>query len=218
MGTTHYRLLSTSSSAIHLRKPNTRDYRLLSLSGSAESLKPIVVNADIAADGRRRQTSNDFLQVSDPDIAQYLLNIRYRQNRKGGQATVPVSRRVGLKVQEGEWVTFQSKTWLITEWRCDEQFRFTLVLSETGADIYSDGDIEPGPVIIPPSPPINPSILTTVQGWAVEVGIQEGEDGFERPTLRFGWTPPDDPTIIAVRFFYRVAGANRRIRRSNRFA
>lgn len=198
--------LSLRKSAFDMYNMMSGQFTSIESQWAAESLKPIVVNADIAADGRRRQTSNDFLQVSDADIAQYLLNIRYRQNRKGGQATVPVSRRVGLKVQEGEWVTFQGKTWLITEWRCDEQFRFTLVLSETGADIYSDGDIEPGPIVIPPSPPINPSILTTVQGWAVEVGIQEGEDGFERPTLRFGWTPPDDPTIIAVRFFYRVAG------------
>jgi hypothetical protein len=172
----------------------------------AESLKPIVVNADIATDGRRRQTGNDFLQVSDPDIAQYLLNIRYRQNRKGGQATVPVSRRVGLKVQEGEWVTFDGKTWLVTEWRCDENFLFTLVLSETGADIYSDGDIEPGPVIIPPSPPINPSILSTIQDFKVEVGVINGEDGFEKPALRFDWQAPDDPTITEVRFSYRITG------------
>ncbi|EJN04225.1 hypothetical protein [Phyllobacterium sp. YR531] len=198
--------LSLRKSAFDMFNMMSGQFTSIESNWSAESLKPIVVNADIATDGRRRQTSNDFLQVSDPDIAQYLLNIRYRQNRKGGQATVPVSRRVGLKVQEGEWVTFQSKSWLITEWRCDERFQFTLLLSETGADIYADGNIEPGPVIIPPSPPINPSILTTVQGWAVEVGIQEGEDGFERPTLRFGWTPPQDPTIIAVRFFYRVAG------------
>ncbi|MBZ9600762.1 phage tail protein [Phyllobacterium chamaecytisi] len=172
----------------------------------AESLKPIIVNQDIEDDGRRRQTSNDFLQVSDPDIAQYLLNIRYRQNRKGGQATVPVSRRVGLKVQEGEWVSFQGKTWLVTEWRCDEQFRFTLVLSETGADIYSDGDIEPGPVIVPPSPPINPSILSTIQDFKVEVGLITGSAGFERPALRFDWLAPDDPTITEVRVFYRKAG------------
>lgn len=172
----------------------------------AESLKPIVVNADIAADGRRRQTSNDFLQVSDPDIGQYLLNIRYRQNRKGGQATVPVSRRVGLKVQEGEWVTFDGKTWLITEWRCDESFLFTLVLSETGADIYSDGDIDPGPIIIPPSPPINPSILSTIQDFKVEVGVINGEDGFEKPALRFDWQAPDDPTITEVRVSYRISG------------
>ncbi|SDP92552.1 hypothetical protein SAMN05428967_4478 [Phyllobacterium sp. YR620] len=176
---------------------------------SAESLKPIVVNADIAADKRPRQTANDFLQVSDPDIAQYLLNIRYRQNRKGGQATVPVSRRVGLKVQEGEWVTFDGMTWLITEWRCDEQFRFTLVLTETGSDIYADGDIEPGPVVIPSPPQVNPSLLTTVQNFRAEVGMINGEDGFEQPALHFIWDPPQDPTITEVRFFYRIHGTTR---------
>lgn len=171
-----------------------------------ESLKPIVVNNDIAIDGRRRQTSNDFLQVSDPDIAQYLLNIRYRQNRKGGQATVPVSRRVGLKVQEGEWVTFDGKTWLVTEWRCDENFLFTLVLSETGPDIYQEGGIDPGPIIIPPKPPVNPSELTTVQNFRVQVGMINGAQGFETPILRFTWDPPQDPTITAVRFVYRIQG------------
>lgn len=198
--------LSLRKSAFDMYNMMSGQFTSIESQWAAESLKPIVVNADIAADGRRRQTSNDFLQVSDPDIAQYLLNIRYRQNRKGGQATVPVSRRVGLKVQEGEWVTFQGKTWLITEWRCDEQFRFTLVLSETGADIYSDGDIEPGPVIIPPSPPINPSILTTIQDFKVEVGLITGSNGAERPALRFDWLAPADPTITEVRVFYRKAG------------
>lgn len=169
-----------------------------------ESLKPIVVNADVAADGRRRQTSYDFLQVTDADTAQYLLNIRYRQQRLGGKVTLPVSWRIGTFAQEGDWVTFDGHTWMVEEWRCSDDFRFTLVLSETAASIYSEGSIEPGPIIIPPSPPINPSILTTVQNFRVEVGTIKGSDGYEQPALRFAWNPPDDPTIVAVRFFYRV--------------
>ncbi|MDX0618202.1 phage tail protein, partial [Sinorhizobium medicae] len=136
-----------------------------------ESLKPVYVNADIAADGRNRQTSIDFLQVTDPDIAQYLLNIRYRQNRMGGKATVPVSRRFGLAVQEGEWITWRGKSWLISEWRADERLRITLVLSETSAAIYDDDGIEPGPIVVPPTPPINPSLLSTVQNFNVAVGM-----------------------------------------------
>ncbi|APO74276.1 hypothetical protein AM571_CH01441 [Rhizobium etli 8C-3] len=171
-----------------------------------ESLKPVTVNADIAADGRRRQTTNDFLQVTDPDIAQYLLNIRYRQNRKGGSATVPVSRRVGLAVQEGEWISFEGVTWLITEWQCDENFRFTLKLAETGSDIYDDGDIEPGPIVIPPTPPINPSMLSTVQNFNVQGGMITGDGGYDQPALKFTWDPPDDPTITAVRIQYQING------------
>lgn len=171
-----------------------------------QSLKPVYSNADVAADGRNRQTSNDFLQVTDPDIAQYLLTIRYRQNRMGGTATVPVSLRVGLKVQEGEWVVLNGRTWMISEWLCDESFNITLKLSETSADIYDDGDIDPGPVVIPPTPPINPSILTTVQNFAVETGMIEGAEGFQTPVLRFTWDPPQDPSIVEVIFEYRISG------------
>lgn len=171
-----------------------------------QSLKPVYSNADVAADGRNRQTSNDFLQVTDPDIAQYLLTIRYRQNRMGGTATLPVSLRVGLKVQEGEWVVWNGRTWMISEWLCDESFNITLRLSETSADIYDDGDIDPGPVVIPPTPPINPSILTTVQNFAVETGMIEGAEGFQTPVLRFTWDPPQDPSIVEVIFEYRISG------------
>ncbi|RVJ15054.1 phage tail protein, partial [Sinorhizobium medicae] len=171
-----------------------------------ESLKPVYVNADIAADGRNRQTSIDFLQVTDPDIAQYLLNIRYRQNRMGGKATVPVSRRFGLAVQEGEWITWRGKTWLISEWRADERLRITLVLSETSAAIYDDDGIEPGPIVVPPTPPINPSLLSTVQNFNVAAGMINGAQGYDTPALVFTWTPPDDPTITAVRFVYRIEG------------
>ncbi|AIL99923.1 phage tail tip fiber protein [Sinorhizobium meliloti] len=171
-----------------------------------ESLKPVYVNADIAADGRNRQTSIDFLQVTDPDIAQYLLNIRYRQNRMGGKATVPVSRRFGLAVQEGEWITWRGKSWLISEWRADERLRITLVLSETSAAIYDDAGIQPGPIVIPPTPPINPSLLSTVQNFNVAVGMINGAQGYDTPALVFTWTPPDDPTITTVRFVYQIEG------------
>lgn len=172
-----------------------------------ESLKPIVVNADVAADKRARQTSIDFLQVHDADIAQYLLNIRYRQNRKGGTVTLPVSRRVGLKVMEGEWVTYLGKTWMVSEWKCDEDLRFTFGLTETGADIYDDGDIEPGPIVIPPVAPINPSQLFTVQNFNVLGGMIQGGNGYDVPALEFVWDPPDDPTITDVLFVYRVDGS-----------
>lgn len=167
-----------------------------------ESLKPIVVNADVAHDKRAHGTSNDFLQVTDADIGQYLLNIRYRQQRKGGKAKLPVSRRVAFQVMEGEWVTYNGRQWLVMGWSLDDRWRASLELAETGADIYAEGGIEPGPIVIGPQPPINPSLLATVQNFNVEVGIQPGGEGEEFPALRFSWTPPADPTITAVRIFY----------------
>jgi hypothetical protein len=171
-----------------------------------ESLKPIVVNADVAADKRSRQTSIDFLQVSDADIAQYLLNVRYRQNRKGGTMTMPVSRRVGLEVMEGEWIEVSGKDWMISEWQCSAEFEFTLILSETGADIYDDGEIAPGPIVIPSPPVINPSMLSTVQDFNVEAGMISSTGGQDTPCLRFTWSPPADPTITEVRISYRKHG------------
>ncbi|MET3662509.1 phage tail protein [Aquamicrobium ahrensii] len=175
-----------------------------------ESLKPVTINADVVADGRMRQTSNDFLQVTDPDIAQYLLQIRYRQNRKGGSATIPVSRRVGFDVEEGNWITYAGLTWLITGWQMDSSLEFTLTLAETGSDVYSTAGIEPGPIVVPPTPPINPSLLTTVAGFDVDAGMITGADGYEKPVLRMTWEPPEDPTITMVRFEYGIEGGTQK--------
>src|SRR5690606_5773732 len=82
--------------------------------------------------------------------------------------------------------------------------RITLSLSETGADVYASAGIEPGPIVVPPTPSINPSLLSTVQDFNVSVDFITGDNGQEAPALRFDWTPPDDPSIVAVRFFYFV--------------
>ncbi|MQX49273.1 phage tail tip fiber protein, partial [Sinorhizobium medicae] len=58
----------------------------------------------------------------------------------------------------------------------------------------------------PPTPPINPSLLSTVQNFNVAVGMINGAQGYDTPALVFTWTPPDDPTITAVRFVYRIEG------------
>lgn len=167
-----------------------------------ESLKPIYVNADVAADGRPRQTSNDFLQVSNPDIAQYLLGIRYRQNRKGGSAQVPVSRRVGLAVQEGEWIIWEGKTWLVTNWAADDQFRFTLTLGETGADIYASGAIIPGPIVVPVLPGTS-DFQSELVNYQLQGAIIQTETGAKRPALRPTFNVPDDATITHVDWEYR---------------
>lgn len=171
---------------------------------TAASLDPVTVSADVAADGRERQHANDFLQVTDADIAQYLLNIRYRQNRHEAQASVPVSRRVGLVTEPGDWITWRDKTWLVSRVSFDEKVRFTLGLSETSADIYDDSDIEPGPIVVPPLAPENPSLLRTVQDFTVTAGLIEGPNGYQVAALRFAWTPPDDPSITDVVINYKL--------------
>jgi hypothetical protein len=176
----------------------TGQYTSIENMWNAESLTPVYSNADITFDGGKRAAANDFLQVTDPDIAQYLLNIRYRQNRYARKITLPVSRNVGCRIRNGEWVTYDGRSWLITNWAFDGFLQFTLQLSETNAAIYSESGITPGPVITPSVPPANPSILSTVAGFTAAAGNVTGTDGQQVPALQFGWTNPNDPTIIAV--------------------
>ncbi|MEN0040474.1 MAG: phage tail protein [Pseudomonadota bacterium] len=158
-----------------------------------ESLTPVRVNADFAADKQINQTSYDFLQVTDPDIAQYLLNIRYRQNRKGGSASFALPLSKAFQLNAGDWVTWRGATWMVASKDGPQ-----ISLQETGADIYLEAGIAPGPVVVPPAVPVNPSVLSTVEGFAVEVGAVQGAGDVQSPSLRFSWTPPDDPTITDV--------------------
>lgn len=168
-----------------------------------QSLLPVTSASDVLEDGAKRALGKDFLQVIDPDIAQYLLTVRYRQNRYGATRTIPVTRKVGVRVRVGDWVSYQSRQWLITGWAFNERFLFTLSLAETNEDIYDEGGIVAGPVITTPSVPTNPSVVSSISGLSVEAGVLADGDG-QRPALIFYWTNPDDPTITSVRIQYRI--------------
>jgi hypothetical protein len=45
-----------------------------------------------------------------------------------------------------------------------------------------------------------------VTNFTVEAGMISGATGFDAPALRFTWTPPQDPTITAIRFSYKIDG------------
>jgi hypothetical protein len=115
---------------------------------------------------------------------------------------------VGARVQPGDWVTYDGIDWLITKWGFDEQFQFTLELSETGSDIYDEEGIDAGPVVVPGSSPANPSLISTVANFNVAAGLITGTNGAQIPALEFTWDDPQDPTITAVRIEYRKAGTS----------
>ena len=48
---------------------------------------------------------------------------------------------------------------MVMEWQLSEAFEVAFVLRDVGADIHADGDNAPGPIVIPPVPPITPSQL-----------------------------------------------------------
>ncbi|PCI03432.1 MAG: phage tail protein [Hyphomicrobiales bacterium] len=169
-----------------------------------ESLEPVTSASDVSNDGRIRSKTNDFLQVTDARIAQYLLTIRYRQNRLGARTTIPVSTRMWFISETGEWVTYEGKTWLITDKKAGN-----LTLAETSATIYNEGGIEVGPVITPPTAPINPSLLTQVQNFSAGSGIVEGSDGDQTPALIWTWDAPGDPSIVSIQIEYQREGSSK---------
>ena len=173
-----------------------------------EALTTISVNADITEDGRKLQSENDFLQVPDADVAQYLLTIRYRQNRLQKSWALPVTRECGQIAQLGSWVLFEGDTWLVTGWSFDAKFQFSLTLSQTSADIYDDSEIQPGPVVLPRPAPINPSVVRTLSNFTVTAGVLSDNEGYQTPTLEFAWDNPGDPTITGVAIRYREAGSD----------
>jgi len=195
------------------RQSNTNSFN--SLSGQftsvesgyrPESLKVVTSAEDVAQDGKKRPVGNDLLQICDPDIAQYVQTIRYRQNRKAARRSVPVSRRVGLKVLVEEWVVFDGVTYALKRVKIDKYFRFSWELAETGPDIYGEGGIAAGPIIPPTVSPANPALISTLANFTIAVGLIEGVNGAQMPALEFGWDDPEDPTITAAVIEYRKVG------------
>lgn len=197
------------------RKPRRRSHEMVNhLSGQylspetwqPESLDTIYVNGDVTADGGvKRSAQNDFLQVTDPDIGQYLLSIRYRQNRLGASAEVAVSWRAAFTIRLGDAGTWAGATWRVAGKKWGARNRCTLSLIAHDNDIYDDETIDPGPVPATPPTVVNPSLLTTVQNFVVATGYEEGSNGQQQPVVVFTWTPPDDPSIVQVPIEYGVS-------------
>ena len=168
-----------------------------------EDLDLITSASDVANDGRLRSKTNDVLQITDPRIGQYVLTIRYRQSRHGGRTTIPVSTRMFLSVESGNAVNYIGKEWLV-----HDKDEGNLTLAETSSTIFAEGGITPGPIIIPPSVPINPSLLTTVQNFNAQAGYLGSADLSKRPVLEFTWDKPEDPSITSVIIEYQREGGS----------
>lgn len=169
---------------------------------ASEPLKPVTVAADVAADKRKRSQPYDFTQVFDPDVAQYLLNMRYRQGRYGGQATLPVMPRLYRTAEAGDWCLWAGKTWIVMG-KDSQSGGPALTLAETAADVYDEAGIAVGPIISAPTVPAQ-ALAPVVANLAVTADVVAGEQDI--PALRVTWTPSDDPRIDAVLVEHRIQG------------
>lgn len=166
-----------------------------------ESLTTISVNADITEDNGERLLQKDLLQINDPDIAQYVLQILYRQNRLGASFSLPITNRKYLGINAGDWGTYDGRTWMVME-----KSGGRIVLEEKNAEMYASEGIIPGPVPVVPTAPINPSLISTLQGFAASSGFIEGGDASSIPAIQLAWTPPEDPSIVGITVTYNVQG------------
>lgn len=169
---------------------------------SPEPLTPVTVAADVTADKRKRSQPYDLTHAFDADVAQYLLNIRYRQGRYGGQYTLPVMPRFYRTAEAGDWYTLGDKTWLVMG-KESKGGGPVLRLAETSALVYDEEGIAVGPIVTAPTTPAAVQ-APAVANLAITADVISGQSDI--PALRVTWDVSDDPRIDAVILEYRIQG------------
>lgn len=175
---------------------------------SPEPLTPVTVAADVAADKRKRSQPYDWTQIFDADVAQYLLNIRYRQGRYGGQVTLPIMPKLYRTAEAGDWCTWAGKTWLVMG-KESQNGGPSLKLAETSPEAYDEEGIAVGPIVTPPTTP-SAAVPPIVQNPALVPVVISGQT--EVPVFEFRYTPSDDPRIDALLVEYVQVGEDNVLR------
>lgn len=110
----------------------------------------------------------------------------------------------------GDWIDFSSsttvysKTYQIVGRKIDRKNRKVyLVLQEITAAAYGDHVLEDLSPTVTDGDQLRP---TTVASFNIQASTITNADGRVLPSLRFTWTPPDDPTIDRVVIEYRKVG------------
>jgi hypothetical protein len=171
------------------------------------SIEPVIGDAGVkAADGgETRPVPKNVYQVTSGFQARRLLLVAFRLNRMQATASFSLGEEA-LEYELGDWITWRSRTWMISGWRLEtETDRVALTLQETASSVYSVGEGDVGPVPLPPTPPANPNRPTNISGLVLQQTTIEGADGQAIPALLVSWDAVVDETIRTVEIDYRVA-------------
>lgn len=158
--------------------------------------------------------------VSSGTQAQRVLEILRRQNRYQGTASLPLRARC-TSLEAGDVVSWTSdrygyvnKTFRVRATSVpDDRSRNTVQLKETASAIYAWNaavdELDPqNPATVAPGA----EAATVIEGLSVgNVVIAAGGSG-KRPAIPVSWTPPDDPSIVAIKFEYRRVGDDAALR------
>lgn len=111
-------------------------------------------------------------------------------------------------VEAGDWVTltnrFGTNTMMIVAKREVGIMQWQFDMEQTGSSAYG------GAASAPSTPPIvvvdTPTHVASISGFAVTAVSIAGANSQIRPGIKVDWTPPTDPSVVAVKIEYRVFG------------
>ena len=172
---------------------------------------PPIIDLDLEGEDGERLVRDgaDFPAVPSVTQALRIGTIRLNQIRKQATASITLGFN---KVwwEAGDWITWNSakygnRKYMIMSRAITGNRRVTLDLAETATDVYSGAIVEPtspsAPIAVPGTR------ISTVADFDVQATTITNDAGRVMPALTFTWTPPDDPSIVAVIIEYRRVGS-----------
>lgn len=164
---------------------------------------------DITADGGPREATLALALVTDSDQADRSAEIARRLYRLERRATIVLPPRFAY-LEEGDWIAWTSARhggatvrYRIESWSMGEDWRMRLTLREIAASVFGEADPIADQAI--PAPPPVPADALALADVTVQAITLAGETS-TLPAVRFSWSTPVDPAILAIRAEIRVTG------------
>lgn len=159
--------------------------------------------------GERLVKDIQLLQVTSGYQASRLAKIIALQGRKQARHS-GVYGPAFTAIEAGDWVELENRfgtfTMQVETKREIAPLMWQFAMRETGLDVYGGVATAPTtpPIVQEPTPP-HAAIITGFTATAVSIN---GLNGQIRPGIQVGWTPPGDPSVVAVLIEYRVFGTS----------
>lgn len=180
----------------------------------ATALPPRISPADEAADGARLERHYALDLVTSTTQGQRILEILRRKGRYQATAKVSLCARCS-GLEAGDVISWTSARYgwvnrlfeVTTGAVNDAHTEIAVTLEETAAAIYAwtAGTDELDP-LAPMTVPAGGTPAVSIAGLTVTNAAVASDGGGQRPALFLTWTPPTDPSIVAIDVLYRRVG------------
>ena len=180
----------------------------------ATALPPRISPADEATDGARLERHYALDLVTSTTQGQRVLEILRRKGRYQATAKVSLCARCS-GLEAGDVISWTSARYgwvnrlfeVTTGAVNDAHTEIAVTLEETAAAIYAwtAGTDELDP-LAPMTVPAGGTPAVSIAGLVVTNAAVASDGGGQRPALFLTWTPPADPSIVAIDVLYRRVG------------